>query len=904
MKKTVLFSSLFSLTLPLSAYALGLGEMKVESALDQPFLAEIELIDINSVSISSIRVGLANPDNYQSLGIEQSSAAHSLSFNIKKNKTGKYVVEVHSTERMTEPYMQLVVDLIWSKGQIYKVYTVLLDPPGYQLATTTAQSGITYQRKFKKLHQKSNSLTLNDDEGSINKKKKAAYGPTVSNENVWQIAQRYKTPKAILPQIVLAIVGANPNAFIDGNLNGLKPGVDLKIPSDKQFSEVPSDLATVEVMAHDKAWNEKSSINHVLAPPYTTGQASNSGPVEYSQIPPVPKFPNNTTNTTNQNNNNPANANQKLPGYIMPITTPALENQKKISPEQSRTLKAEISITTAAIDSLRESNGLLKDQLSLLQSQNKKLQTQLDARDKELRLLHNQIQLLMKEKKGIAGQSSSSMNTSNNTNEFWFLWMLLLLAAGGGVALYYYLKKRDKRRRESTVDTSPATVYPSSMHPVFGLKEEPISPAGLQEERAEKPESTSSPTSKDVKNLNQEPKIIHEAGFPVEPELKPETEFTPETKLKPEPELKPEAQLKLEPELKPKSEFQTETELNPLSRLKSEQEIKPETIFIQEPGIQNGPQLKRSSKSDQTKSTPKGIVSQPELKSLPETTSKRELEVTPEPTSKNELELEPQSLHLHEPELGLETVSESEPKFEPKTTPEQDLKFESEINPKHDRDFESEENSEHELKSEPEVNAKPELEFETQEKESRLIQDSTIEEQVEEQNASSAVEEINRISGDETKKNPVQPMRNQPLVSDEEQLLGTLAIKQNDKPSEVKKADTTQEENVLEFESGLHHLLTEKPSSKENQSQEQPIEEEHTLEFTSDLGPALKGENNNLSNLKNTKALDTLIALAKTYMGMEDTESALHSLNEVLEHGTESQKEEAQRLINEIKGKS
>lgn len=109
----------------------------------------------------------------------------------------------------------------------------------------------------------------------------------------------------------------------------------------------------------------------------------------------------------------------------------------------------------------------------------------------------------------------------------------------------------------------------------------------------------------------------------------------------------------------------------------------------------------------------------------------------------------------------------------------------------------------------------------------------------------------------------------------------------------------------MEFESGLHHLLTEKPSSKEDQSQEQPIEEEHALEFTSpDVAPTQKDENNNLSNLKNTKALDTLIALAKTYMGMEDTESALHSLNEVLEHGTESQKEEAQRLINEIKGKS
>lgn len=72
--------------MPLCAYALGLGEMKVESALNQPFLAEIELIDAHEVSLSNIKVELADPQSYKSLGVERSEAISILFLDIKKIK--------------------------------------------------------------------------------------------------------------------------------------------------------------------------------------------------------------------------------------------------------------------------------------------------------------------------------------------------------------------------------------------------------------------------------------------------------------------------------------------------------------------------------------------------------------------------------------------------------------------------------------------------------------------------------------------------------------------------------------------------------------------------------------------------------------------------------------------------
>ncbi|MBI2786642.1 MAG: fimbrial protein FimV, partial [Legionella longbeachae] len=466
MKKTALFSALFTFTLSVPLYALGLGAMKVESALDQPFVAEIELLDAHNIALDRIKVGVAEPKDYQSLGIDRSEIVGSLFFKIKKSKNGKYVIDVRSLNRITEPYMQLVVDLMWAKGQIYKVYTVLLDPPGYKLVNTIAQSGLTYQRKLSDYHPKSAILTKGHDlvDGEKSKKNRI-YGPTTSNENIWQIAQRYKTVEAILPQIVLAIVGENPDAFVDGNLNGLKAEISLKIPINQNFLDVPAELATVEVMAHDKAWNEKSQINHVLSPPYTISQTFNAYPVvEYSQIPPVPKF-----------------ADTIIPSFNQSTLLPSLKQQKQMRTEQGRTLKAEISITTAAVDSLRESNALLIEQLNFLQTQNKKLQKQLEVRDKELHVVRNQLHIMMKERIATAGQTSSSNDTSSN---FWLLFILLFAAVGSGGIAFYYFKRREQKENRVQKPTQTKSQSTSSQ-PTMSQIEVPINQEPLVETKSE-----------------------------------------------------------------------------------------------------------------------------------------------------------------------------------------------------------------------------------------------------------------------------------------------------------------------------------------------------------------------------------------------------------------------------------
>ena len=94
------------------------------------------------------------------------------------------------------------------------------------------------------------------------------------------------------------------------------------------------------------------------------------------------------------------------------------------------------------------------------------------------------------------------------------------------------------------------------------------------------------------------------------------------------------------------------------------------------------------------------------------------------------------------------------------------------------------------------------------------------------------------------------------------------------------------DDHVIEIDDALSHFFVEEKEQKSEENSEPTAQEE-----------------NKTDPLKNKKALDTLLALAKTYISMDDFESARHSLDEVIEHGTPKQKEEATSLLESIKGK-
>lgn len=435
-----------------SAFAIALGEMTLQSHLNEPFQAEIELIDIGREPLAGIKASLASVNEYEQFGLDASYALSDIVFQVDKNQSGKPIIKLRSVKKITEPYLQIFVDLVWATGQVDRLYTVLLDPPDYQLAKkdTVALSVSGTQQRIARVRPQ---LTTRQAQA-------AAYGPTQPNETIWQVAQHYKTADTILQQVMLAILGTNPGAFHEGNLNGLKPGVTLNIPSAEVISTVPAGLAKQEVSAQDSAWQAKRAIQHVLQPPYIEGEASHSyypsqilsitAAQQASYLVKVPVF-------SKPVGLESLRATTLLPKLSSMMSAASAETETQANQAQQKHQVA-MDVASIAIESVRESNAILNEQLRLLQAENKRMQQQLAERDMALMKLKKQIQVLSK-RQGVIGQVASEPANIAEHGLPIGLW-ILLASTVAGIYWRFWLRRRPSRSQPNEVPDSSETETP------------------------------------------------------------------------------------------------------------------------------------------------------------------------------------------------------------------------------------------------------------------------------------------------------------------------------------------------------------------------------------------------------------------------------------------------------------
>lgn len=118
-----------------AAQALGMGEINVDSLLNQRFAATIPLYEIDAEDLETLSLSLAPAEAFERAGLERSDYLSSLEFVIK-NDQGRPRVLVSSPQIAHEPVMNLLVQARWAGGKLMREYTVLLDPP--QLALPAA----------------------------------------------------------------------------------------------------------------------------------------------------------------------------------------------------------------------------------------------------------------------------------------------------------------------------------------------------------------------------------------------------------------------------------------------------------------------------------------------------------------------------------------------------------------------------------------------------------------------------------------------------------------------------------------------------------------------------------------------------------------------------------------------
>ena len=112
-----------------SAFALGLGEIELKSALNQRFEAEIILSNVGDLEQGEIIPNLATQQDFDRVGVNRDYHLTDLRFNARVREDGAHIVHITSSKVIIEPFLNFIVEVIWPTGRILREYIVLLDPP-------------------------------------------------------------------------------------------------------------------------------------------------------------------------------------------------------------------------------------------------------------------------------------------------------------------------------------------------------------------------------------------------------------------------------------------------------------------------------------------------------------------------------------------------------------------------------------------------------------------------------------------------------------------------------------------------------------------------------------------------------------------------------------------------------
>src|ERR1700686_1127916 len=122
---------MMALSMPGAAHSLGLGDIHVDSGLNEPLAAEIDIVGATPLDLTDLNAAIANRETFLRYGADRPAFLASTKFKVAQDSRGRPVIAVRSTESFPEPVVNMLVDLHWNHGELVRQYTLLLDPAGF-----------------------------------------------------------------------------------------------------------------------------------------------------------------------------------------------------------------------------------------------------------------------------------------------------------------------------------------------------------------------------------------------------------------------------------------------------------------------------------------------------------------------------------------------------------------------------------------------------------------------------------------------------------------------------------------------------------------------------------------------------------------------------------------------------
>jgi len=286
LRKSSVLTGLFALGFSCWVTALGLGELTLHSALDEPFKAEIELVNVGDADENQIFVGLASKEDFDRAGVAWEFHLVDLKFKTDLSDADHPVIKVSSKESIKEPYLDFVAQLEWPAGRLLREYTLFLDLPVFDTNKATQSTTAAVSSPAAK---KSGSVPEQARRTPAEQTRVSALGSTGGSaqyrvkggDTLWKIASQTAIEAGTVQQRMVAIHTANPRAFVNGNANLLKKGAVLRMPDQASVELTSVNRAQQVVAEQSRAWQDgqkKTAVRELIGdvPASTAKKASES----------------------------------------------------------------------------------------------------------------------------------------------------------------------------------------------------------------------------------------------------------------------------------------------------------------------------------------------------------------------------------------------------------------------------------------------------------------------------------------------------------------------------------------------------------------------------------------------------------------------------------------------------
>lgn len=299
------------------AWSLGLGRLSVQSTLGEALRAEIAITNITAEEASTLQLRVAGPEVYRAAGVDYNAALASAQVQLEKRPDGSSVLQLTSSRAVTEPFVDVILEASWASGRLVRAYTLLLDPPATAAAPApvsppvvsaapaprppAAASPARAPAPVPAPTAASAPSPAPSPSPAPTQAPTPAPAPAVaaspapapsgtpervnvrSGDTLSGIAERVRPESVSLDQMLVSLFRANPRAFFAENMNRLKAGAVLEVPSAADASAVEPAEARQIIVAQSvdfDAYRQRLAGNVAPAPAVESPSRQAKGTVQ------------------------------------------------------------------------------------------------------------------------------------------------------------------------------------------------------------------------------------------------------------------------------------------------------------------------------------------------------------------------------------------------------------------------------------------------------------------------------------------------------------------------------------------------------------------------------------------------------------------------------------------------